>query len=121
MLGTSIHTSLTAECPPRQRVTFLAREFRVMRKHAPTGFGIRQATKPGTHVLLHVRDLVRGGNGAGYCRMGNNELEKELRPVRAIELCRPGGQRLAAHRAEQRAPARRAGGGPSSTARSTRL
>src|SRR4030067_1031178 len=94
MPGTTIHTSLTAECPPRQRVTFLAREFRVMRKHAPTGFGIRQATKPGTHVLLHVRDLGRGGNGAGYCRMGNNELEKELRPVRAIELCRPGGQRL---------------------------
>ena len=55
------------------------------------------------HVLAHVIDPRGRGYGAGDGRVGDDELEEKLGPVGAVELARPGGQRIAFEMVEQRA------------------
>ena len=53
------------------------------------------------HVLAHVIHLRGRGNRASDSRVGNDEFEEALSPVRAVELTRPVGPRSAAHTARR--------------------
>src|SRR5881275_1105500 len=52
-------------------------------------------------------DVVRRWNRASHRRIGNDPLQKKLRPRSAIKLCREIGQRLSAAATEKIAAAKR--------------
>jgi len=69
--------------------------------HAADVAGIGQAPARGADIVGHVRRPVGAGNSRRHRRMGDDELEEELRPGLGVEFRRPFGQGLAAHLGEQ--------------------
>src|SRR5215510_5201974 len=84
----------TAESPTANKSTTPTSEPLDVSDHARAYGRIRQAVIGGAHVLAHVIHPRCRRNGAGDCRMRNDELEQELRPVGAIDLRGPCRQRM---------------------------
>ena len=74
--------------------------------HALTYFPVRQFPNAGAHVVFEMLDVVRRRNRASHRRIGNDPLQKKLRPGSAIKFCREIGQRLSTDATEKIAAAK---------------
>src|SRR5215203_4399499 len=83
-----------AGSPTASRSTTRTSEPLDMRDHARPYRLARQSPKSRAHVLLHVVDPRSRWDRAAHGGMRDNELEHELSPVLAVDLARPGGQRV---------------------------
>src|SRR5215208_2637292 len=84
----------TAENPRASRSTIRTSEALDVTGHSRARGLVRQPPVSGAHVLLHVIDPRSRWDRAAHGGMRDNELEHELRPVLAVDLARPGGQRV---------------------------
>ena len=91
-----------ARLPPSNRSASSGRlEVLNVADHLRAHRGVGKPALEGAHVLGHVVDSRGGGNGACHCRMRDDELEEELRPVGAVNLAGKVRQRMPVEQLEQ--------------------
>src|SRR5262249_8915124 len=105
--GGSRYGAKTAGSPTANRSTIPTSELLGTSDHAGAHRLVRQQPGSGGHVFPHMINAGGRWGGAGYRRMRDDELKKDLRPARAPALPPPTGQGMALELSEQLAFAKR--------------
>ena len=99
LLGVSLAQSLSARTRPRRRHRRLdAGPAHGIGLGGDLGHHLLQHRRVGIdaearlHIVPHVLGLAGAGDDAGHGRIGQHELQQDLRPARAADLARPVGQ-----------------------------